>query len=54
MVVKEEIRKHTSYNTAYTAYFVRPNFGYAETSYMLETLTEDREYIVRKELKKVA
>ena len=25
-------------NTAYTAHFVRPNFGYAETSYMLETL----------------
>jgi len=28
----------TSPNTAYTAHFVRPNFGYAETSYMLETL----------------
>jgi len=27
-----------SYNTAYTAHFVRPNFGYAETSYMLKTL----------------
>ena len=23
-----------AYNTAYTAHFVRPNFGYAETSYM--------------------
>ena len=29
-----------SYNTAYTAHFVRPNFGFAETSYMLETLCE--------------
>ena len=28
----------TSDNTAYTAHFVRPNFGYAETSYMLGTL----------------
>ena len=28
----------TSPNTAYTAHFVRSNFGYAETSYMLETL----------------
>ena len=27
-------------NTAYTAHFVRPNFGFAETSYMLETLYE--------------
>jgi len=27
-------------NTAYTAHFVRPNFGYAETSYMLGTLYE--------------
>ena len=27
-------------NTAYTAHFVRPNFGYAETSYMLEMLGE--------------
>ena len=27
-------------NTAYTAHFVRPNFGYAETSYMLESLGE--------------
>jgi len=26
----------TSYNTAYTAHFVRPNFGYAKTSYMLK------------------
>jgi len=25
-------------NTAYTAHSVRPNFGYAETSYMLGTL----------------
>ena len=25
-------------NTACTAHFVRPNFGFAETSYMLETL----------------
>ena len=24
-------------NTAYTAHFVHPNIGYAETSYMLET-----------------
>ena len=30
----------TAYNTAYTAHFVHPNFGYAETSYMLETLSE--------------
>jgi hypothetical protein len=30
----------TSDNTAYTAHFVRPNFGYAETSYMLGTLGE--------------
>jgi len=28
----------TSANTAYTAHFVRLNFGFAETSYMLETL----------------
>jgi uncharacterized protein with HEPN domain len=27
-------------NTAYTAHFVRSNFGYAEASYMLETLGE--------------
>jgi len=27
-------------NTAYTAHFVRPNFGYAESSYMLGTLYE--------------
>ena len=27
-----------AYNTAYTAHFVRPNFGFAETSYMLGTL----------------
>lgn len=30
----------TSPNTAYTAHYVRPNFGFAETSYMLETLDE--------------
>jgi len=30
----------TSPNTAYTAHFVRTNFGYAETSYILETLSE--------------
>ena len=29
-----------AYNTAYMAHFVRPNFGEAETSYMLETLSE--------------
>jgi hypothetical protein len=29
----------TAYNTAYMAHFVRPNFGFAETSYMLETLS---------------
>jgi hypothetical protein len=29
-------------NTAYTAHFVRPNFGYAETSYTLGTLSEMR------------
>jgi len=29
-----------SLNTAYTAHFVRPNFGFAETSYMLRTLYE--------------
>jgi len=29
---------NTSPNTAYTAHFVRQNFGYAETSYMLDTL----------------
>ena len=28
----------TSPNTAYTAHFVRLNFGFAETSYMLEPL----------------
>mgnify|MGYP001290561976 CR=1 FL=1 len=27
-----------SLNTAYTAHFVRQNFGFAETSYMLGTL----------------
>lgn len=27
-------------NTAYTAHFARPNFGYAETSYMPRTLCE--------------
>jgi len=25
-------------NTAYTAHFVRPNFGFTETSYMLGTV----------------
>ena len=25
-------------STAYTAHFVRPNFGFGKTSYMLETL----------------
>ena len=30
----------TSPNTAYAAHFVRPNFGYAETSYMLIPLSE--------------
>jgi len=30
--------RESSDNTAYTAHFVRPNFGFAETSYMLETL----------------
>jgi len=25
----------SSHNTAYMAHFVRPNFGFAETSYML-------------------
>jgi len=29
----------TSYNTAYTAHSVRSNFGFAETSYMLGTLS---------------
>ena len=29
-----------AYNRAYTAHFVRPNFGFAETSYMLGTLAE--------------
>jgi len=33
-----KIIKPSSDNTAYTAHFVRPNFGYAETSYMLGTL----------------
>jgi hypothetical protein len=28
----------TAYNTAYTAQFVRTNFGFAETSYMLGTV----------------
>ncbi len=27
-----------AHNTAYTVHFVRSNFGFAETSYMLETL----------------
>ena len=27
-------------NIAYTAYSIRPNFSYAETSYMLGTLSE--------------
>jgi len=31
---------NTSPNTAYTAHYVRPNFGFAETSYMLRTLGE--------------
>ena len=35
-----KIIKPPSDNTAYTAHFVRPNFGFAETSYMLETLSE--------------
>ncbi|RZB32850.1 MAG: hypothetical protein AEth_00196 [Candidatus Argoarchaeum ethanivorans] len=30
----------TLHNTAYTTHFVRPNFGYVESSYMLETLGE--------------
>lgn len=29
-----------AYNTAYTAHFIFLNFGYAETSYMLEPLSE--------------
>ena len=35
----EIILRATADNTAYTAHFVRPNFGYAETSYMLKTLS---------------
>jgi hypothetical protein len=31
-------------NIAYTAHFVRLNFGYAETSYMLGTLYEMATY----------
>ncbi|MGB3346652.1 MAG: hypothetical protein WBA71_05335 [Candidatus Humimicrobiia bacterium] len=27
-------------NTVYTAHFVRPNFSFAETSYILEMLSE--------------
>lgn len=34
----EERKMCTLPNTAYKAKFVRPNFGYAETSYMLGTL----------------
>ena len=40
---KNTINNVPSYNTAYTAHFVRPNFGYAETSYMLKTLYERTE-----------
>ena len=35
-----EMINGTSDNTAYTAHSVRPNFGFAKTSYMLETLYE--------------
>ncbi|MCK4543741.1 MAG: hypothetical protein KAU17_16030, partial [Spirochaetales bacterium] len=35
--MKDKMRL-ASYNTAYAAHFVRPNFGFAETSYMLGTL----------------
>ena len=34
----EERKMRTSPNTTYTAKFVRPNFGYAETSYMLDVI----------------
>jgi len=30
--------KETAPNTAYTAHSIRPNFGFAETSYILGTL----------------
>jgi len=30
----------TLYNTGYTAHLVRPNFGYAEISFMLKMLDE--------------
>jgi hypothetical protein len=33
--VLKSVGQPTSPNTAYTARFVRPNFGFAETSYML-------------------
>lgn len=32
-------RGSTSPNKAYMAYFVRQNFGYAETPYMIEALS---------------
>jgi hypothetical protein len=38
--MKDDLQAKQSPNTAYTAHFVRPNFDYAETPYMRETLNE--------------
>lgn len=39
----------TAYNTAYTAQFVRTNFGFAETSYMLGTVRRNSASALQKE-----
>ena len=36
------LNRKKSYNTAYTAHSIRPNFSYAEASYMPGTLDETR------------
>jgi hypothetical protein len=35
--IKEVIHKMASDNRAYTTHLIRPNFGYAETLYILDT-----------------
>jgi len=42
---------HTSANTVYTAHFVRPNFGFAETSYILGPLGAMQILIFKQEVK---
>ncbi len=35
------------HNSVFVAYFVRPDFGFAETSYMLETLGKTIDLVIR-------